>query len=55
VLVVVRPSVPDDAEAIAAIQLASRLPTVGGTFNDTRVYSDGDADYTLTVAVTRVG
>jgi hypothetical protein len=37
------------------VYLASRLPTLGGTFNDTRVYSDGDADYTLTVAVTRVG
>jgi len=35
--------------------LASRLPSVGGTFNDTRAYSDGDADYTMTVAVTRVG
>ncbi len=38
--------------------LASRLPAVGGTFNDTRTYSgapsSGGAVYDMTVAVTRV-
>ena len=33
--------------------LASRLPAAGGTFDDTRYYTDGDAVYTMTVAVTR--
>jgi hypothetical protein len=35
--------------------LASRAPAVGGSFNDTRTYSNGDASYTMTVVVTRVG
>jgi len=38
--------------------LANKLPTVGGTFNDTRIYSgassSGGAVYDMTVAVTRV-
>jgi hypothetical protein len=33
--------------------LASRLTAAGGTFNDTRTYTDGDAVYTLTTAVMR--
>jgi hypothetical protein len=33
--------------------LASRLPAAGGSFDDTRYYTDGDAVYTLTVQVTR--
>ena len=33
--------------------LASRLTAAGGTFTDTRTYTDGDAVYTLTTAVTR--
>ncbi len=35
--------------------LASRAPAVGGSFNDTRTYSNGDASYSMTVVVTRVG
>jgi len=35
--------------------LASRAPAVGGSFSDTRTYSDGDASYTMTAVVTRVG
>ena len=35
--------------------LASRLPGVGGSFTDTRTYSDGDGNYTMTTQVTRVG
>jgi hypothetical protein len=36
-------------------QLAARLPTIAGSFDDTRWYSDGDGAYTMTVRVTRVG
>ena len=35
--------------------LASRAPAVGGSFSDTRTYSGGDASYTMTAVVTRVG
>ena len=35
--------------------LASRAPGVGGSFSDTRAYSDGDASYTMTAVVTRIG
>ena len=38
-----------------AAYLASRAPAVGGSFNDTRTYPDGDASYTMTAVVTRVG
>jgi hypothetical protein len=36
------------------VYLASRLPTVGSSFNDTRVYNDS-GEYTMTLQVTRVG
>jgi CARDB len=36
-------------------QLAARLPTIGGSFDETRTYSDGDGSYTMTTRVTRVG
>jgi hypothetical protein len=29
--------------------------SVGGSFSDTRTYSDGDASYTMTALVTPVG
>jgi hypothetical protein len=35
--------------------LASRLPAVGGNFLDTRTYSGGGGEYTMTTQVTRVG
>jgi hypothetical protein len=35
--------------------LASKLQSVGATYNDTRTYSDGDAVYTMTVTTTRTG
>ena len=35
--------------------LASRLPAVGGSFLDTRTYSGGGGEYTMTTQVTRVG
>lgn len=37
------------------VYLASRLPGVGGSFTDTRTYTDGDGNYTMTTQVTRVG
>jgi hypothetical protein len=37
------------------VYLASRLPSVGGSFLDTRTYTDGDGNYTMTTQVTRVG
>jgi CARDB protein len=40
--------------AFSPVYLASRLPTVGSSFNDTRVYDDS-GNYTMTVQVTRVG
>jgi CARDB len=36
------------------VYLASRLPAVGGSFDDTRTYSGGGGEYTMTVRVTRV-
>jgi len=33
--------------------LAQRLPAAGGSFTDTRTYSDGDGNYSMTVLVTR--
>jgi CARDB len=41
--------------AYAPESLASRLAAIGGSFDETRTYSDGDGDYTMTVRVTRVG
>lgn len=35
--------------------LANRITTVGGSFTDTRTYSGGGGEYTMTVLVTRVG
>jgi hypothetical protein len=35
--------------------LANRLPATGGSFTDTRTYSGGGGEYTLTMAITRVG
>ena len=37
------------------VYLAYRLPAVGGSFTDTRTFSDGDGEYTLLTQVTRVG
>jgi hypothetical protein len=40
--------------AFSRVYLATRLPAVGGSFTDTRVYSDS-GEYTMTLKVTRVG
>ena len=37
------------------VYLASRLPLAGASFTDTRTYSDGDGNYTMTTQVSRVG
>lgn len=48
---------PGSLDPNAPESLASRLPAIGGSFDETRIYSDGDGDgdYTMTVRVTRVG
>jgi hypothetical protein len=35
--------------------LAQRLPAIGGSFTDTRTYSGGGGEYTMTTMVSRVG
>lgn len=40
--------------AFSASHLASALPNRGMSFTDTRAYSDGDADYTLTMTISRI-
>ena len=37
------------------VYLALRLPLIGTSFTDTRTYTDGDGNYTMTTQVSRVG
>ena len=46
---------PSRPPASGNAYLASRLPAVGGNFLDTRTYSGGGGEYTMTTQVTRVG
>jgi CARDB len=39
----------------SSTSLAAGAPTVGASFSDVRTFSDGDATYSLTLRVTRVG
>jgi hypothetical protein len=39
----------------SSASLAAGAPTVGASFSDVRTFSDGDATYSLTLRVTRVG
>ena len=41
--------------SLSPTYLASKAPAVGGSFNDIRTFSDGDATYSMTAVVTRVG